>query len=283
MRLAHYPGSFQIEGGLKASLAMLIAKPPSPHPSPARGEGAGPARGNGVLFSATEADRARTPLPSRERGRGEGAFYQDVQPLTPQDVYRNLMEARAAGCDAFDAHVVASILAISSAEAAEFAQPQTAAAGLSAEQFGALVREFFPKAAAWRLFSPSETVERAADEACLLDLLERCATSREPFEALLAAMIARRAQRPNHLWQDLGLNNRAELSQLMTRHFKPLALRNTGDMKWKKFFYRLICADASYTLCTAPSCAECDDFQSCFGEETGELLLARARRAAEAG
>ena len=193
------------------------------------------------------------------------------------------MEARAPGCDAFDAHVAASILAISSGETGGFAQPQTAAAGLSSGQFAALVRALFPKAAACRLFALSETVERAADEACLLDLLERCTTAREPFEALLAAMIARRAQRPNHLWQDLGLNNRAELSRLMTRHFKPLAARNTGDMKWKKFFYRLICADASYTLCTAPSCAECDDFASCFGEETGVSLLARARRAAEAG
>jgi nitrogen fixation protein NifQ len=193
------------------------------------------------------------------------------------------MEARAPGCDEFDAHVAASILAISSAEAAALAQPESAAAGLSAEQFGALVRDFFPKAVAWRLFALSEAVERAADEACLLDLLGSCTTEREPFQALLAAMIARRAQRPNHLWQDLGLNNRGELSKLMTRHFKPLAMRNTGDMKWKKFFYRLICADANYTLCTAPSCAECDDFQSCFGEETGESLLARIRRAAEAG
>ena len=44
----------------------------------------------------------------------------------------------------------------------------------------------------------------------------------------------------------------------------------------------LICADASYTLCTAPSCAECDDFAGCFGEETGESLLARAHCAADA-
>ncbi len=216
-------------------------------------------------------------------GRGEGGFFAEAQPLSPQDVYRNLMEARAPGCDEFDAHVAACILAISTADARGFEQPQTAAAGLSAEQFGALAREFFPKAAAWRLFGSGETVERAADEACLLDLLERSTTEREPFQVLLAAMIARRAQRPNHLWQDLGLNNRGELSQLMTRHFKPLAARNTGDMKWKKFFYRLICADASYTLCTAPSCAECDDFASCFGEETGESLLARVRRSAEAG
>ncbi len=99
----------------------------------------------------------------------------------------------------------------------------------------------------------------------------------------LAAMMARRAQRPNHLWQDLGLRSRGDLSELMNRHFRPLARRNTQDMKWKKFLYRVICADASYTLCTAPSCSECNDFDHCFGEEAGDSLLARNRRRAEAG
>ncbi len=252
---------------------MLLAKLPlSPVPSPTPGEG-----------NAFSSGTPGLPLPSVGEGWGEGAFSTDAQPLSPQDVYFNFMEARAPGCDEFDAHVAASMLAISTAGALGHAQPETAAAGLTAEQFGALVREFFPKAAAARLFALSETAGREVEEACLLELLERCATSREPFQALLAAMIARRAQRPNHLWQDLGLNNRGELSRLMTRHFKPLAARNTGDMKWKKFFYRVICADEGFSLCTAPSCAECADFENCFGEETGESLLARARRAAEAG
>ncbi len=202
--------------------------------------------------------------------------------MAAEDIYLSLMEARALGTDEFDAHAVASILAISSSEATVQGQPQTGAAGLTGEQFGALVKDYFPKAAAWRLFARDASFERTADEACLLDLLERCTTSRTPFEMLLAAMIARRAQQPNHLWQDLGLRDRGELSQLMTRHFKPLAMRNSQDMKWKKFLYRLICADASYTLCTAPSCGECDDFAHCFGEETGESLLARARRVSEA-
>ena len=52
-------------------------------------------------------------------------------------------------------------------------------------------------------------------------------------------------------------------------------------MKWKKFFYRTICRDEGYTLCAAPSCAECEDFDNCFGEEGGESLLARARKQAE--
>ncbi len=206
---------------------------------------------------------------------------QTFQAVSAEDLYSNLMAASAPGCVEFDAHVLASIFAISAGESSAQAQPQTPAAGLTGEQFGRLAGEIFPKTGAWRLFALSASVERSGDEACLLDLLERCTTSRTPFEMQLAGMIARRAQRPNHLWQDLGLRNRGELSELMTRHFKPLAMRNAQDMKWKKFLYRLICADASYTLCTAPSCGECDDFAQCFGEETGESLLARARRAAE--
>jgi len=201
----------------------------------------------------------------------------------PADIYRNFIDASALGADTFDAHVLASILAISAGEATADGLPHAAVAGLTGEQFGTLVKEFFPKAAAWRLFALDSAVERTADEACLLDLLERCTTSQAPFERLLAAMIAKRAQQPNHLWQDLGLCTRGELSELMKRHFRPLAIRNSGDMKWKKFLYRLICADASYTLCTAPSCSECDDFAECFGEETGVSLLARARRTAEKG
>ena len=69
----------------------------------------------------------------------------------------------------------------------------------------------------------------------------------------------------------------------MTRQFKPLALRNTGDMNWKKFFYRLIAPMRATRSAPRQSCAERDDFEGCFGEELGKPLLARTRRAAEAG
>jgi nitrogen fixation protein NifQ len=240
---------------------MMYVKTPSPHSS-----------------QTTEEPGLRVLASSAGAALAEASLGADLKRLSPEDIYRNLMEACALGCDAFDAHVVASILAVSSADAGTGAPPQTASAGLSAVQFSALITQFFPKAAVWRLFDLSESVERNGGETCLLELLERCATSREPFEMLLAAMIARRAERPNHLWQDLGLRHRGELNELMTRHFKPLALRNKADMKWKKFFYRLICADASFSLCTAPSCGECGDFAQCFGEETGMSLLASVRR-----
>jgi nitrogen fixation protein NifQ len=124
-------------------------------------------------------------------------------------------------------------------------------------------------------------VSLSEDERCLRELLARHSTSGTWFELQLAALIARRAMRANHLWQDVGLRGRRELSDLMARHFAPLAVRNNRDMKWKKFFFRMICRYEGFRLCTAPSCSECDDFAVCFGDESGESLLARIRRDAE--
>jgi nitrogen fixation protein NifQ len=190
------------------------------------------------------------------------------------------MNARAPARDEFDAHIVACIVAIAFEEAKAKEAPLAHCAGLEGGELRDFLRGFFPGALVETPSGPD--FERGPDEASLLDLLQSCTTSGTEFEAKLAAMIARRAQRPNHLWQDLGLRSRSDLSELMRRHFRPLAVRNAQDMKWKKFLYRIICADASYSLCTAPSCAECDDFHACFGEETGESLLARARRASGA-
>ena len=113
------------------------------------------------------------------------------------------------------------------------------------------------------------------DEKCLRELLWRFRTVSSPINSLLTFLVARRATRPNHLWQDLGLANRGELSRLMLRHFAALARRNDQDMKWKKFFYRMICRDDGFNMCVAPCCSECGDFNACFGSESGESLLAR--------
>lgn len=201
--------------------------------------------------------------------------------MRPEEIYCRLIEGSRRERECFDTHVVASILALSLSESLAEARPVIAAVGLDAIDLAALVAEFFGDAGS--LFAPlgDAVVTRGADESCLVDLLQRCATTPSLFTERLATIIARRAQRPNHLWQDLGFRNRRELSQLMSRNFAPLAQRNTKDMKWKKFLYRTICRDTAYSLCTAPSCAECDDFEICFGEESGESFLARARRSAE--
>jgi nitrogen fixation protein NifQ len=94
----------------------------------------------------------------------------------------------------------------------------------------------------------------------------------------LAFMIARRALESNHLWEDLGLRDRTELSRLLSRHFAPLATRNTKNMRWKRFFYRMLCESDGFVMCSTPVCTNCRDFGLCFGEESGESRLANARR-----
>jgi nitrogen fixation protein NifQ len=199
------------------------------------------------------------------------------------DVYEWLMSGgQHSVCDRFDAHVVASTLSMAVVEARVEGRPAGEAVGLDPPELTALVAETFPHAR--ELFMRLETtapISIAPDEACLRDLLTRCTTNGTPLQARLACIVARRAQRPNHLWQDLGLRNRRELSWLMGRHFEWLASRNTRDMKWKKFLYRTICRDGSFPICTAPSCAECCDFDDCFGGEDGESLLASMRRETE--
>ncbi|CAG9267785.1 nitrogen fixation protein NifQ [Paraburkholderia unamae] len=71
----------------------------------------------------------------------------------------------------------------------------------------------------------------------------------------------------NHLWQDLQLPSRRELSALLGYWFPRLAAKNTHDMKWKKFFYKQLCEREGLFVCKAPSCGVCSDYAHCFGPE----------------
>ena len=89
-----------------------------------------------------------------------------------------------------------------------------------------------------------------------------------PSEIWLAFIVATACAGSEHLWHDLGLANRSELSRLLLNAFPSLALQNTGDMKWKKFIYRFYCARDGIYVCPAPSCSECVDYVKCFAPET---------------
>lgn len=84
----------------------------------------------------------------------------------------------------------------------------------------------------------------------------------------MALTIALACTGNQHLWQDLGLNSRAELSALMRHWFPTLVDKNRHDMKWKKFLYKQLCERAELFICRAPTCAECCDQAICFGPET---------------
>lgn len=71
----------------------------------------------------------------------------------------------------------------------------------------------------------------------------------------------------DHLWQDLGLWSRAQLTALLKYNFPELAAKNTQDMKWKKFLYKQLCEEEGLFLCRAPSCNVCIDYPKCYGPE----------------
>lgn len=193
-------------------------------------------------------------------------------------LYDALTDAAAAvGSDPFDAHVAAAVLALAAGEAEREGVDLAERSGLDGADHAALARCLF---GGFGLAGAGGAVLAVGvQEQTLRDILWMNSSGATRFEALLARMIARRAMRPHHLWQDLGLGNRAELSEVMRRHFPRLARRNEHDMKWKKFFYRMMCSDEGFTLCAAPVCSECDDFDQCFGSEDGEALLARMAHA----
>jgi nitrogen fixation protein NifQ len=97
-------------------------------------------------------------------------------------------------------------------------------------------------------------------------LLAHCTTPGEEGRWLCHA-VATAAMSDNHLWQDMGLPDRRALSALLAENFPALAARNTGNMRWKKFFYRQLCAAEGLIVCKSPHCAVCVDFAECFGPE----------------
>lgn len=177
--------------------------------------------------------------------------------------------------DSFDRHVLASILAVSAMETGSVAER----AGLATSELTQLVAQWFP-AAAGRLAAWSLPTGSVDDEeiAMVRDLLLAQRSSEGDAGRWLAAMIARRSMEPNHLWEDLGLRDRSELTRLLVRHFGPIATRNTRNMRWKRFFYRMLCEDDGFVMCTTPVCTQCKDFALCFGEESGESRMAERRR-----
>jgi len=190
-----------------------------------------------------------------------------------------------AGCDvegacieedrAFDRHVFGSLLAVAASEGGVIGDK----VGLADDDLAGLMERWFPQAPDVFERSRPTAVTYEDDEIAMVRELLLAHRSTEGEDGRwLAFMIARRALESNHLWEDLGLRDRAELSRLLFRHFAPLATRNLKNMRWKRFFYRMLCESDGFVMCSTPVCTNCRDFDLCFGEESGESRLANTRR-----
>ncbi|MGR8935138.1 MAG: nitrogen fixation protein NifQ [Gammaproteobacteria bacterium] len=141
--------------------------------------------------------------------------------------------------------------------------------GLEPAQFKCLTESFFPgcdlpdNAASGSHIDFSRMLEKD-------DLVKLLQASADPaideIDAIIGIVVAA-CLGDDHLWQDLGLWSRAELSALLLHNFPPLAAKNTHDMKWKKFLYKQLCEAEGLYVCRAPSCDVCTDYRNCFGPE----------------
>jgi len=98
-------------------------------------------------------------------------------------------------------------------------------------------------------------------------LLQQHQSQPSPMAGWMTEILCAGCTGSDHLWQDLGLWSRKDLSALMHDNFRSLAEQNTQDMKWKKFLYKQLCSSAGIYVCRAPSCEVCVDYAACFAPE----------------
>lgn len=198
------------------------------------------------------------------------------------DHYACLMAGQWPAIDAdtaFDHHALACALSMARDEALDGSTTFNAACGLGSRDLASVIACNFPGVCLsfFDVGRAGAEPEREVEEDLLLALLLDHADGAKINSVFFAHIVARRAMRDDHLWQDLGLFERPELTRLLNRHFPSLARGNTSNMKWKKYFYRRLCEAEGFSICSAPSCRECHDFEGCFGEESGESRLARLK------
>lgn len=143
--------------------------------------------------------------------------------------------------------------------------PLTGRLGLSGPDLTALRDAWFPGADLPDLAAPAPEIPAHQKAVTTLILMKAGRIDADGLR--LARILARRSMESAHLWEDLGLPSRAALSGLVRRRLPGLAAANAQNMRWKKFFYRQICADASFSLCLSPSCDACDERADCFATD----------------
>jgi nitrogen fixation protein NifQ len=142
--------------------------------------------------------------------------------------------------------------------------------GLEAGDFHGLLNEFFHSLVMPATAPSGKTADfsRMLERDDLIRYLHARAAYPERAETgWVVAVLVAGCLGDDHLWQDLGLWSRQDLSGLMSYNFPQIAAANTQDMKWKKFLYKQLCEAEGIYVCRAPSCETCVDYPRCFGPE----------------
>lgn len=190
------------------------------------------------------------------------ALKDNLLPLTRQQCYDDLL---ACAIDSPNARWLAQILA--SWQVGEGVLPR--GLGLCDREFNALMAHYFPGCRLSPITPHGKTLDfsRMLEKQDLEKYLGYFASPPAPERGWVIGLIVAACLGSDHLWQDMGLFSRSELSALLQHNFPGLAAKNTKDMKWKKFIYKQLCEAEGLYVCRAPSCEVCKDYSVCFGAE----------------
>jgi nitrogen fixation protein NifQ len=141
--------------------------------------------------------------------------------------------------------------------------------GLEPAQFNALTEHFFPGCNLAGQSPSGNTLDfsRMLERDDLVNLLKNASKPGIIEIDWIIGVIVAGCLGSDHLWQDLGLWSRSQLSAMLQYNFPALAAKNDQDMKWKKFLYKQLCEAEGLYLCRAPSCNVCIDYPKCYGSE----------------
>ncbi len=109
--------------------------------------------------------------------------------------------------------------------------------------------------------------ERMSEQADLIRLLQNYRNPAAIEADWIISILVAGCLGHDHLWHDLGLWSRAQLSAMLQYNFPELAAKNIHDMKWKKFLYKQMCEAGGVYLCRVPSCEFCVDYLNCHESE----------------
>ncbi|RQH07127.1 nitrogen fixation protein NifQ [Paraburkholderia dinghuensis] len=143
--------------------------------------------------------------------------------------------------------------------------------GLGRDELSALIARHFPRGLSdtvlptTMVWSPHRLF---VSELCALLLQhDRTAATNPADSRCLATIIATACLRPDHLWRDLGLSGRDDVTNIFERHYPDLIERNVNGLRWKKFLPQEVALANGRAITFAPGCPGCEDFQHCYPQD----------------
>jgi nitrogen fixation protein NifQ len=152
--------------------------------------------------------------------------------------------------------------------------------GMRPDAFVSMVKQCFPELGELDLGSKRQfeqllnTTPAQFEQLVHLMLRYRQDGFNNPASEWLARTIAAACFGSHHLWEDLGLFDRQDVTTLLTEHFPGLVARNVNEMRWKRFLFHELGINQGGLALRPPGCQQCEDYRLCFeADSTSNVSL----------